>query len=116
MTICRRESARTCRSGAEFLEADIRDPAAVERAFQGAAGCFHLAAIASVQKSIEAPRDTSDVNLLGTATVFEAACRSGVPVVYASSAATYGANEDVPLPETALPQPLVALRGRQAEQ
>ncbi len=93
-------------SGAEFLEGDIRDPAAVERAFQGAAGCFHLAAIASVQRSIEAPRDTSDVNLLGTATIFEAACRAGVPVVYASSAATYGANENVPLPETALPQPL----------
>ncbi len=91
---------------AEYIEADIREPSAVERAFAGVSGCFHLAAIASVQKSIEAPRDTSEVNLLGTATVFEAACGAGVPVVYASSAATYGANEDVPLAETALPQPL----------
>lgn len=90
----------------ELLEGDIRDPVVVERAFDGAAVCFHLAAIASVQKSIEAPRETSEVNLLGTATVFEAACRAGVPVIYASSAATYGANENVPLPETAPPQPL----------
>lgn len=90
----------------DFLEGDIRDPTAVERAFEGVGGCFHLAAIASVQKSIVAPRETSDVNLLGTTTVFAAAGRAGVPVVYASSAATYGANEDVPLAEAALPKPL----------
>jgi UDP-glucose 4-epimerase len=91
---------------AEFVEADIRDPAGLERAFRGVDGCFHLAAIASVQRSVEAPRETGDVNLMGTVAVFDAACRAGVPVVYASSAAIYGANDDLPLAEDALPQPL----------
>jgi UDP-glucose 4-epimerase len=93
-------------SEAEFLEADIRDPLRLGQAFQGVSGCFHLAAIASVQRSIEAPRETGDVNTMGSIAVFDAACRAGVPVVYASSAAVYGANENLPLAEDALPQPL----------
>ncbi len=91
---------------AELVQADIRDAKALESAFQGVSGCFHLAAIASVQRSVEAPRETADVNLMGTVGVFEAACRAGVPVVYASSAAVYGANDDLPLKEQAFPQPL----------
>lgn len=90
----------------EFVEGDIRDPVALEKAFHGIAGCFHLAAIASVQRSVEAPRETSDVNIMGTVAVFDAACRAGMPVVYASSAAIYGANDDLPLTEGATPQPL----------
>lgn len=92
--------------GAELIHADIRDPEALERAFAGISGCFHLAAIASVQRSVEAPRETGDVNLMGAVGVFERACRAGVPVVYASSAAIYGANGDLPLREQAVPQPL----------
>jgi UDP-glucose 4-epimerase len=90
----------------EFVQADIRDAEAVTKAFQNVAGCFHLAAIASVQKSIEAPRETSDTNIMGTVGIFEEACRADVPVVYASSAAIYGANNDLPLRENATPQPL----------
>ena len=90
----------------EFVQGDIRDPLALEQAFLDVSGCFHLAAIASVQKSVEAPRETCEVNTMGTISVFDAACRAGVPVVYASSAAIYGANENVPLAEDALPQPL----------
>ena len=90
----------------EFLQADIRDPAAIEKAFRGVDGCFHLAAIASVQRSIEAPRETGEVNTLGTITVFNEALRAGVPVVYASSAAVYGGNDNLPLSENAMPQPL----------
>jgi UDP-glucose 4-epimerase len=92
--------------GAEFIHADIRDSEALGRSFEGISGCFHLAAIASVQRSVEAPRETGDVNLMGTVGVFETACRTGVPVVYASSAAIYGANDDLPLKEQAVPQPL----------
>lgn len=91
---------------AEFVQADIRDPGALKQAFQGISGCFHLAAIASVQRSVEAPRETADINLMGTVSVFGAACDAGVPVVYASSAAIYGANDDLPLREQAVPQPL----------
>ena len=36
---------------AQFTEADVTDPEAVDRAFEGIDGCFHLAAIASVERS-----------------------------------------------------------------
>jgi UDP-glucose 4-epimerase len=48
------------------------------------------------------PLDTNRTNLAGTLNVLNAAARGGVPVVYASSAAVYGANPA----ETSLTQPL----------
>ncbi len=71
-------------------------------------GCYHLAAIASVQRGNEDWIGTSRVNLGGTIAVLDAARAARVPVVYASSAAIYGdlggqvAREDVrPAPQTA---------------
>lgn len=91
---------------AEFVVGDVADGAAVRRAMEGMAGCFHLAAIASVPRSVEAWLPTHRVNLGGTINVLEAARAAGaVPVVYASSAAVYGDNPALPLGETALPAP-----------
>lgn len=56
-------------------------------------GCFHLAAIPSVERCHHEWGLTSEVNVLGTIAVFDAcrkAARGPVPVVYASSAAVYG--------------------------
>lgn len=91
---------------AELVKGDIRDANALGGALQGVSGCFHLAAVASVQRSVEAPHETADINLMGSVGVFSAACAVNVPVVYASSAAVYGANDDLPLKEGAVPQPL----------
>lgn len=93
----------------EVIDGDILDPAALRRALDGADGCFHLAAIASVARANEAWLDTHRANQCGSVAVFEAAVRAGrMPVVYASSAAVYGdlsgrvAREDVaPHPQTA---------------
>jgi UDP-glucose 4-epimerase len=75
---------------AQLIEADICNIAALHAVLQGAAGCFHLAAIASVQRANEDWAGTHRVNLTGSICVFDA-CRAGrVPVVYASSAAVYG--------------------------
>ena len=51
---------------AELIEADICDAAALRRALDGAAGCFHLAAIASVARANEDWAGTHRVNLTGT--------------------------------------------------
>lgn len=90
------------------MRADVCDPAAVRRLLVGAAGCFHLAAVASVVRATEDWMGAHRVNLGGTIAVFDAArALGGVPVVYASSAAVYGnleglAHEDaVPAPRTA---------------
>ncbi len=76
--------------GAELIEADICDAGALRRALEGAAGCYHLAAIASVARGNEDWAGTHRVNLTGTITVLDACRGAHLPVVYASSAAVYG--------------------------
>ncbi|WP_042699398.1 SDR family NAD(P)-dependent oxidoreductase [Azospirillum sp. B506] len=104
-------------AAAKLVVGDVADPDAVREAISGDAGegvdgVFHLAAVASVQKSRELWAETHRTNLLGTVTVFEAARDakhgSPIPVVYASSAAVYGDNTNTPLKEDELPRPLSA--------
>jgi UDP-glucose 4-epimerase len=93
----------------EIVRGDIRDDAAVAQAMRGVAGCFHLAAIASVARSNEAWRDTHSVNLTGTIAVLQAARDAGhIPVVYASSAAVYGNPTTAVTSEDARTTPLTA--------
>ena len=95
--------------GATLIEGDVADPAAVAAAMDGVDGCFHLAAIASVEKGITDWLGTHRANLTGTIAVFDAIRRQGrkIPVVYASSAAVYG-DAPVPIAETAPKAPLSA--------
>lgn len=84
-------------------EGDIRDAAALERAFstRGVDAVVHLAALAGVRPSLERPADYADVNVRGTGVVFEAAVRHEVSrVVFASSSSVYGEREDGPFLET----------------
>jgi UDP-glucose 4-epimerase len=75
----------------EVVRGDVADPRAVLAALAGAAGCYHLAAIASVQRCNEDWLQTHRVNQGGTVSVLDAArALGGLPVVYASSAAVYG--------------------------
>ena len=78
--------------GVELLVGDVADPAVVERACRGVSVVFHLAAIASVARSIEDPLRCHEVNQGGTINVFEAAGASNRKprVIYACSAAVYG--------------------------
>lgn len=87
---------------------DVADHEDVQRAMKGVDGCFHLAAVASVEKSIEDWPGTHKVNLSGTINVFDAARQDKTPVVYASSAAVYGDNANVPLNENDKTRPLSA--------
>lgn len=97
---------------AELIVGDICDKALVTNAIAETDGCFHLAAIASVERSIHHWQETHRVNLSGTIAIFDAAktAKNGkaVPVVYASSAAIYGDNASMPLTERELPRPLTA--------
>jgi UDP-glucose 4-epimerase len=95
---------------AELLLGDVADPAIVRQAIAGVAGCFHLAAVASVQRSVEDWLGTHRTNLTGTITLFDAIRRCGrkLPVVYASSAAVYGDCPTLPITEDAERRPLSA--------
>lgn len=92
---------------------DVADAELVKRSVQGCDGVFHLAAVASVDRSREAWVETHRANLTGAVVVFDAAKNAGqggapIPVVYASSAAIYGDNPNTPLREDAAPRPLSA--------
>ena len=90
-------------SAAALEVADIRDGDALQRMFRGADTVFHLAAISSVQLSIDSPVLAHSVNSTGTVTVLDAARRCAVRrVVYASSSAVYG-NQSVPTLHEDLP-------------
>jgi UDP-glucose 4-epimerase len=96
--------------GAEIIVGDVADPRLLGRALAGADGCFHLAAVASVPRCERDWRGGLHSNVLGTIAVLEAArdaaAAAPLPVVYASSAAVYGDNPNVPLAETAGATPL----------
>jgi UDP-glucose 4-epimerase len=97
---------------AELIVGDVADAPCVAAAMQGVDGCFHLAAVASVELGNRDWLGTHRTNLTGAITVFDAARRARpdrtVPVVYASSAAVYGDTPDLPLAETAATRPLSA--------
>jgi UDP-glucose 4-epimerase len=92
-------------SGVDLLAGDVADRATVAQAADGIDGCFHLAAIASVQRCNEDWPGTHRVNLGGHINILDAARQGGFPVVYASSAAVYGDQIAMPLRESASTRP-----------
>ena len=91
----------------DVISGDVREPAAVQRALQGATHVLHLAAQVSVQISVDDPPRSCHDNVLGFVNVLEAARRGGVKrVVYASSAAVYGVPARLPLDEDAAVGPI----------
>jgi UDP-glucose 4-epimerase len=92
--------------GLNFVQEDIRDPAALEKATRNCEIIFHLAAQTSVPFSMENPKEDSEINVIGTLNVLEAAKKAGARVVFASSAAVYGNPEKKPTPETYPTRPI----------
>lgn len=77
----------------ELIEGDVADAALVARVMAGCSAVAHLAAVASVQASVDDPVRTHQSNFIGTLNVCEAMRQSGVKrVLFASSAAVYGNN------------------------
>jgi len=95
---------------ATLVIGDTTDYDTVERAFKGIDGCFHLAAVASVQKSVVEWVRTHSVNITSTVNIFQAASKEKgrVPVVYTSSAAVYGDCDKLPIGEDTEKRPLTA--------
>ena len=102
----RRENIESFAERVELIEGDIRDREAVEAAIDGADYVLHQAALASVQRSIDDPTRTNQVNVQGTLNLLEAANAAGVKrFVYASSSSAYGDSEVLPKLEIMIPNP-----------
>ena len=90
----------------EFIQGDICDSSAVEKAVSGMDCVFHEAALVSVPLSCEKPVEAFQVNTLGTLNVLQACVKFGVnKFVTASSAAVYGNNPILPKSEVMYPEP-----------
>ncbi|WOE82526.1 NAD-dependent epimerase/dehydratase family protein [Pseudomonas protegens] len=92
----------------QLVVGDVADAAALAEAMHGCGAVVHLAAVASVQASVEDPVRTHQSNFIGTLRVCEAMVAAGIRrVVFASSAAVYGNNgEGTPIGEDTPKSPL----------
>ena len=98
------ENVKTHRSNPNFelVEADIRDPAALRRAFtETNFECIvHLAARAGVRPSLKEPHLYLETNVNGAMNLLELARSSGTKqFIFGSSSSVYGLNNKVPFSE-----------------
>ena len=90
----------------KLIRGSVTDLSLLRSAFDSVDCVFHLAAIASVQRSVEDPLKTNEVNIGGTLNALVAARDAGVKrVVFASSAAVYGDSPKLPKREDMIPDP-----------
>ncbi len=93
--------------GLEFLEGDLRDPAACRAACDGVAYVLHQGALGSVPRSVADPVLSNACNVTGTLNLLVAARDAGVRrVVFAASSSAYGDTPTLPKVETMVPRPL----------
>jgi UDP-glucose 4-epimerase len=89
---------------AELLVGSITDDTLLKQALQGMAGIFHLAAMVSVTDSVMYWHRNHLINCSATIRLLELS--QGLPLIFASSAAVYGANPNLPHQEEMVPCPL----------
>ncbi len=88
----------------EFVQADIRDAAALDALFarHSFAGVIHFAGLKAVGESVAKPLRYIENNVSGTINLLQAMDRANVRrIVFSSSATVYGDPVSVPIPETA---------------
>jgi UDP-glucose 4-epimerase len=94
-------------SGARLVRGCAGDNTLLDRLVPGCVGVFHLAAVSSVQASLDQPLEVHGDNLTTTLTLLEASHRHGVKrFVFSSSAAIYGDTKGEPAREDMKPNPL----------
>ncbi len=106
----RRENLRPAEAGPgrlKFIAGDMRDADVCARAMEGVDYVLHQAARANVQRSIENPLLTNQVNVEGGLNVLNAARQAGVKrLVNAGSSSVYGDREPVDAPKVESMDPL----------
>jgi len=91
---------------AKFVSGDIRDTDVVSRAMFGVEAVLHLAASVGNTRSIERPIEDSEINVIGTLRILEAARRAEVrKIVFSSSAGIFGELKTLPIREDHAAEP-----------
>lgn len=96
----------------DFIEGDLNNDAAVQKAIEGAEIVFHQAALPSVPRSVENPAETHQACVNGTFNLLVKAKDAGVRrLIYAASSSAYGDQPTLPKVETMRPEPLSPYAG-----
>ena len=91
----------------DFIQGSVADEQLLSKALENVELIFHEAAIPSVPRSVEAPRNTHVASVDGTFALLLAAKEAGVKrVVYAASSSAYGDQPTLPKVEQMAPDPL----------
>lgn len=91
----------------DFVRGSVADEQLLSKALENVELIFHEAAIPSVPRSVEAPRNTHIASVDGTFSLLLAAKEAGVRrVVYAASSSAYGDQPTLPKVEQMAPDPL----------
>jgi len=94
-------------SSVSFQKADLQDLPAMQKACEGMDYVLHLAAVASVPRSVKDPVGSHNSNINGTLNLLLAARDAKVKrVVYSASSSAYGDQPTQPKHEDMLPSPL----------
>ncbi len=103
----RKENLGNTADRIELIKGDIRSQAACIRATRNIDFVLHQAALRSVPKSMENPRDYNEVNINGTLNMLEASLKNKVKCfVSASSSSVYGDINNFPEREDFPPRPI----------
>jgi nucleoside-diphosphate-sugar epimerase len=103
----KRENIASFKDKIEFVEGDLRDFAAVQRACAGVRFVIHQAAVPSVPRSVAEPQFCNEVNVTGTLNMLVAARDAKAErFVFASSSSIYGESPELPKREDMRPSPI----------
>lgn len=107
-----RENLEEIRGDFDFIEGDLNDDAALGKALEDVSIVFHQAALPSVPRSVETPRETHQACVNATFNLLCKAKETGVRrLIYAASSSAYGDQKTLPKVETMLPEPLSPYAG-----
>lgn len=102
-----KENLDEIRGDFEFIEADLNDSDVLSKALEGVEYVFHQAALPSVPRSVDNPRETHEACVNATFNLLLHSKECGVRrFVYAASSSAYGNQEVLPKVETMIPDPL----------
>jgi len=102
-----RENLAEIRGEVDFIHASLAEEEPLRKALEGVELVFHEAAIPSVPRSVENPRQTHIASVESTFSLLLASREKKVRrIIYAASSSAYGDQPTLPKVESMLPEPL----------
>jgi nucleoside-diphosphate-sugar epimerase len=102
-----RENLEEIRGEVDFIHASLAEEEPLRKALEGVELVFHEAAIPSVPRSVENPRQTHIASVESTFSLLLASKEKKVRrIIYAASSSAYGDQPTLPKVESMLPEPL----------